>query len=417
VPKITKVEYIKLEDVHRNPCRDLKEWPLEKGRLTFVRTEVIERGFAQALPARKHKGVIQIAFGHHRVDVLKKIGKYRFGGEWHEGEVPVVLGSYSYDDMVGLFTGDNLKDTQTVSTLLETIAVNRKRLMEALQESETIEYFKQHFSQIWERCQKKGRLKTQKALDTARALAKKGGVGEPILVAYLGKNYELLKKWHVAEALLALKAMEERRLSKAAYIGYADLALAKAFRQKVAPNYAGSGEKPAPLVPVTRQPRVAKKITKKRTKTAEVKAKVEAEYEADMVTAQVEDKPPPKKPNILISGRVPARTTVDEVVDEYVDEEQDDGATDGEAPAPDPVGTALEALSKRFTSAEKYLGYAADECTGIVNHIKKTKLNIDSVDPVKKAKWRALLIGLEEAVKEVLVIFGTDDKKRITLIK
>jgi uncharacterized protein YhaN len=333
--------------------------------------------------------------GETWADFCKDIGKYRYNAEWQEGVVPVVLGSYTDDDMIGLFTGDNFDRRGSVSALLETIAVNRKRIIEILQESETIEYFNTHFSEISEKCQKAGILKTQKALDTARG--KRGGM--PLLRVYLGKNFEKILSWHIDEALAALNAIEAGRLSKKAYLKFDDLALAKAFRQKMT---SGNGDKP--LVAPTRQPRVAKKIVKQRTKTAETRAKVEAQYDEDVEKAKAEKKPAPKKPTMLVTGRVPARTTVDEVVDDYVDEEQDEPVEHPEVTV-DPVLELLAALGKRFDNAEQYLTYAADECRALTKFIKKEKLDLMEADVVKVKKWHTLLTSLDEAVKGVLVYF------------
>ena len=66
---------IQIKDLRPNPFRDMKNYPINQEKIQSLTNSINQTGFWDNILARKNNGNIQIAYGHHRLVVLKKLFK------------------------------------------------------------------------------------------------------------------------------------------------------------------------------------------------------------------------------------------------------------------------------------------------------------------------------------------------------
>jgi hypothetical protein len=62
---------VKLKDIHPNPYRDFKMFPLNWEKVQKLRDSIHENGFFEGILARKKGNRIELIYGHHRLEALK----------------------------------------------------------------------------------------------------------------------------------------------------------------------------------------------------------------------------------------------------------------------------------------------------------------------------------------------------------
>lgn len=63
---------VRIKDLEPNPFRDMKNYPINPEKIESLTTSINQTGFWDNILARKSNGKIQIAYGHHRLMVLKR---------------------------------------------------------------------------------------------------------------------------------------------------------------------------------------------------------------------------------------------------------------------------------------------------------------------------------------------------------
>ena len=66
---------VKIKDLKPNPFRDMKNYPINQEKIQSLTNSINQTGFWDNILARKNNGNIEIAYGHHRLVVLKKLFK------------------------------------------------------------------------------------------------------------------------------------------------------------------------------------------------------------------------------------------------------------------------------------------------------------------------------------------------------
>lgn len=66
---------IKIKDLRPNPFRDMKNYPINPEKIKSLTNSINQTGFWDNILARKSNGKFEIAYGHHRLVVLKKLFK------------------------------------------------------------------------------------------------------------------------------------------------------------------------------------------------------------------------------------------------------------------------------------------------------------------------------------------------------
>jgi len=66
---------IQIKDLKPNPFRDMKNYPINQEKIQSLTNSINQTGFWDNILARKNNGNIEIAYGHHRLVVLKKLFK------------------------------------------------------------------------------------------------------------------------------------------------------------------------------------------------------------------------------------------------------------------------------------------------------------------------------------------------------
>lgn len=64
---------INTKDLHPNPFRDMKNYPIIREKVDQLKSSINETGFWDNVLARKNNGKIEIAYGHHRLMALKEL--------------------------------------------------------------------------------------------------------------------------------------------------------------------------------------------------------------------------------------------------------------------------------------------------------------------------------------------------------
>jgi ParB-like chromosome segregation protein Spo0J len=101
---------VKLQDVRDNPYRDLEHCPLVEETIVKL-MQIFERdGFTGALPARKRSDtdLYEIAWGHHRIEALRRL---------HKEEVNLDVQNYSDAQMLRRLHEDNAEELRALCRL------------------------------------------------------------------------------------------------------------------------------------------------------------------------------------------------------------------------------------------------------------------------------------------------------------
>jgi len=66
---------VQIKDLHPNPYRDMEHYPIDQDKIQSLKDSIEQTGFWDNILAREINGVIQIAYGHHRLEALKQVMK------------------------------------------------------------------------------------------------------------------------------------------------------------------------------------------------------------------------------------------------------------------------------------------------------------------------------------------------------
>lgn len=113
---------VQIKDLKPNPFRDMKNYPINQEKVQSLTNSINETGFWDNILARKNNGNIEIAYGHHRLVVLKKLFK-------SDDYVDIPVRELDDSTMIRIMANENDENWGTNPTIIdETIKVVRKYL-------------------------------------------------------------------------------------------------------------------------------------------------------------------------------------------------------------------------------------------------------------------------------------------------
>ena len=113
---------VKIKDLQPNPYRDMANYPINQDKLQTLKKSIEQTGFWDNILARQVNGVIQIAYGHHRLQALKEV----YSPEYL---VEVPIKDLSDELMLKIMANENMEEWQSsVAVIDETVRAVRKFL-------------------------------------------------------------------------------------------------------------------------------------------------------------------------------------------------------------------------------------------------------------------------------------------------
>jgi len=115
---------VKIRDLKPNPFRDMKSYPINEEKIKSLTNSINETGFWDNILARKGNNKIEIAYGHHRLVVLKKIFK---PGDY----IDIPIKELDDETMIKIMANENDEHWRTTPAIVnETVKVTKKFLEE-----------------------------------------------------------------------------------------------------------------------------------------------------------------------------------------------------------------------------------------------------------------------------------------------
>jgi len=114
---------VKIKDLYPNPFRDMENYPINPEKIESLKNSINQTGFWDNILARENGKIIEIAYGHHRLQVLKEL--YKPG---HEVDIPVK----ELDDstMIRIMANENDESWGAIPKVIdETVRVTRNFLL------------------------------------------------------------------------------------------------------------------------------------------------------------------------------------------------------------------------------------------------------------------------------------------------
>ena len=116
---------VKIKDLEPNPYRDMGNYPLDQKKLAELERSILKNGFWDNILARKNPkktGKFQIAYGHHRFEILKKLFK-------PNDEVDIPVKELDDASMIQIMANENMESSNTsIAIVDETIRATKKFL-------------------------------------------------------------------------------------------------------------------------------------------------------------------------------------------------------------------------------------------------------------------------------------------------
>jgi len=174
---------INLSQLEANPFRKISKYPIDREKVKQLKTSIEETTFWDNILARPHptkKGILQMAYGHHRWIALKEL-------KVKTVDIPV----RSLDDaaMIRIMASENL-DTWRASPAVvnETVLTTKEFLDAELKKCDS-----------WDRVNKS--IKTMFKSNSEYQNCRKNGVGQTTILKFLGKS------WKQSEIQFALEVL------------------------------------------------------------------------------------------------------------------------------------------------------------------------------------------------------------------
>lgn len=176
---------VQIKDLKPNPFRDMKNYPINPEKIENLTNSINQTGFWDNILARKNNGKIEIAYGHHRLVVLKKLKK-------PDDYVNIPIKELDDTNMIRIMANENMNEWDTNTMIIdETIRVTKKYLLSHEEIVESIY-----------RILKIGRYRT------------KYGISSRVISEFLGSG--LWYRERITKSLSRLKLEDEGELSKKA---------------------------------------------------------------------------------------------------------------------------------------------------------------------------------------------------------
>lgn len=125
---------VKIKDLEPNPYRDMDNYPMDRVKLNELKRSIKRNGFWDNILGRPKPGdmtKVQIAYGHHRLHVLKEVFK-------SDDEVDIPVKNLTDAQMIQIMADENNSDySSNVAVDLETVKVTRQFLKDHPEEIKT----------------------------------------------------------------------------------------------------------------------------------------------------------------------------------------------------------------------------------------------------------------------------------------
>lgn len=115
---------VQIKDLRPNPFRDIESYPIDEKKVQSLTKSIKQTGFWDNILARKNNGKIEIAYGHHRLIVLKKLFK---PGDY----IDIPIRELDDETMIKIMANENDEHWRTTPAIVnETVKVTKKFLEE-----------------------------------------------------------------------------------------------------------------------------------------------------------------------------------------------------------------------------------------------------------------------------------------------
>jgi hypothetical protein len=115
---------VKIKDLHPNPYRDMENYPINREKVETLIASIEHTGFWDNILARDKDGVIQIAYGHHRLTALQEALS-------PDDTVDIPVKNLPDHLMLKIMANENMEEFKTGPAIIdETVKVTKKFLEE-----------------------------------------------------------------------------------------------------------------------------------------------------------------------------------------------------------------------------------------------------------------------------------------------
>jgi hypothetical protein len=115
---------VKIKDLVPNPYRDMRHYPIDPAKIESLKRSINQTGFWDNILARKRDGKFQIAYGHHRLVVLREVLK-------PTDAVDIPVKDLGDAKMLQIMANENMDEWATrPAVIYETVRVAKKFLKE-----------------------------------------------------------------------------------------------------------------------------------------------------------------------------------------------------------------------------------------------------------------------------------------------
>jgi len=204
---------IKVTDLEPNPYRDIKNYPFDEQRIKDLMDAIDNSFFWPHLIGRRHKGKVQIAFGHHRIEAAKRL-KIK--------EIEMTIMPLTDGQMIQYMAQENIGNNTDAQIVNSTVWAAKKYWDDLI-----AKYPK--YEDILE-----AEICLQNIFTNAHAyknVRREGGIGKYTLMKILPSWYTQYK---IETALGVLKAIKSKTVSREALKTLKSQATQDIFRKEVA---------------------------------------------------------------------------------------------------------------------------------------------------------------------------------------
>lgn len=114
---------VKIKDLKPNPYRSIDTYPVDEPKVLTLMDSIKQTGFWDNILARQYNGEIQIAYGHHRLEALRRSMD-------PEDEVDIPVKDLDDSTMLKIMANENMGDWATTPTVIDqTVKVTKEFLL------------------------------------------------------------------------------------------------------------------------------------------------------------------------------------------------------------------------------------------------------------------------------------------------
>ena len=228
---------IAIKDLEPNPFKNLEKYPIDKERVAKLKGSIEGLKFWKGLVCRPHptkEGKYQLAFGHHRIEVMKELG---------HTTISMTVLNYNDDEMLLAMAEEN-RDSGQSSDILNVVEQAKKRLDDEFRKYKLIKDLPIRLINLLAE-------RNQNSLANARR-----GVGRDTILKYLNKNKT---KWTTDDIEFALSILNNPdTIDEEAIVKFTVPYQAKEFKEAITSK--------KHLIPKKKQKEIADKVIKEQNK-------------------------------------------------------------------------------------------------------------------------------------------------------